>query len=187
MRRHGSWIGVMVLLMMGAASPAAQFGWLPGGGNKNPEFKPFEPPSQRYTVEYPTKDWNSPVAATTSVVFMQKKSEAVVSIESSTLAVALEPGDINETIAGYEIEHIKSQMPKADGFKPQLQGDAKRRVIVIEYNRPSIKGGAERVRQYSYIVGKDVYRISCSAAPQHFTKYEPIFTHVVSSFKVAGT
>ena len=78
-------------------------------------------------------------------------------------------------------------MPKAEGFKPQIQGDAKRRVIVIDYTRPAVKGGSELVRRYSFIAGKDVYRITCSAAPQHFTKYEPIFTHVVASFKVAGT
>ena len=69
---------VMTLVMLSAAAPAGQFGWLPGGGNKNPEFKSFQPPSQRYTVEHPTRDWNAPVAATTSVVFAQKKSEAIV-------------------------------------------------------------------------------------------------------------
>jgi hypothetical protein len=185
MRRHVS-LMVMTFVLLSAAAPRAQFGWLGIGGNKNPEFKPFQSPSQRFTVDYPNKDWNPQVAGTTSVVFTQKKAEAVVSIEYSSLAVALEPSDINETIANYEVEHIKSQLPKADGFKSELKIDGKHRVIVIDYNRPGVKG-TERSRQYSYIVGKDVYRITCSATPQQFSKYEPIFAQMVASFKVAGT
>ena len=179
---------VMTFVVMSAAVQAGgQLGKLFGGGKKDAQFKPFQPPSQRYTVDYPSKDWQVQPAGTASVVFTQKKNEATVAIEHGSLAVALDPGDINDTTAGYEMEYVKSQMPKADGFRKQVQGDLKRRVIVIDYNRPSVKGGMEQARQYSFIVGKDVYRIICSAVPAQFAKYEAVFTQMASSFKVAGT
>lgn len=189
MRRH-ILVMMMTFVVMGAAAAVHAGGQLPrmfGGGKKNPEFKPFQSPSQRFTVEYPSRDWQVQPAGTAAVVFTQKKAEATVSIEHGTLAGALDPADVNDTTAGYEVEYVKSQLPKAEGFRSEVQGDIKRRVIVIDYSRPAVKGGMEQARQYSFIVGKDVYRITCSATPAHFTKYEPVFTHMVSSFKVAGT
>jgi hypothetical protein len=174
-----------IIAASGVNPSAGQFGWLKGGSKE--AFKLFQAPSQRFTVEYPTRDWQPQPAGTTSVLFTQKKSEASVSIEYESLAVPLEAAQIDQTTAGYEVEHIKELLPKADGFKPQVRTENGRRVIVIDYTRPALKDGLERVRQYSLIFGKDIFRIVCSAGPSIFDKYEPVFDHFLTSFTVTGT
>lgn len=188
MRRPIATTAVLAVLTFLLVTPTRAYAqiWPFGKKGNKEQYKSFQSPSQRYSVEYPS-DWQPQPGGTGAVVFTQKKSEATVSIEYETLAVALEASDINDATAGYEIDHIKSQLPKADGFKKDIRTENGRRVIVIEYNRPAVTGGVERARQYSLIVGKDVYRINCSAAPALFDKYESVFSHALTSFKAAGT
>ena len=50
------------------------------------------------------------------------------------------------------------------------------------YTRPGIDT-RERVRQYSYPVGQDLYRITCMAVSTEFSKYESTCETVASSLK----
>jgi hypothetical protein len=57
-----------------------------------------------------------------------------------------------------------------------------RRLILIDYFRPGIET-REKVRQYSYPVGGDLYRITCMALQSEFSRHETVFGIVASSLK----
>jgi hypothetical protein len=46
-------------------------------------------------------------------------------------------------------------------------------------------GEAERVRQYSFPVGQDLYRVTCAAVSSQFAKADPLFTALAESFRPA--
>lgn len=172
----------IVVLAFGAL-PIGQLQWLKG--NKTLEFVPFQAPSQRFTVEYPKRDWDVSGGGNGDVTFAQKKSEALVTIQHDTLDVELTPSDITERTAEHLIDRIKGQLPKANEFRSVIRDDNGRRLVVIDYMRPAVRGGVERARQYSIIAGKDLYRIVCSSAPALFEKYDPVFKHIAETFKLA--
>src|SRR5436190_12153561 len=113
-RVAGMVVASAVIAAAASAAAPAQLGGL-FRKNKDPEFKSFQAPSQRFTVEYPSRDWDVRPGGTGTVVFNQKKGEAAVTIEYEALPRALALSDIDDTTARYEIERIKRQLPRADG------------------------------------------------------------------------
>jgi hypothetical protein len=139
-----------------------------------------------FTVQYPSKDWQVvPGGSASLVAFTQKKAEATVVIEYQALTLELAPTEIDEGFAQIEAEPIAQHQPTATDVASHIAEADGRKVIVIDYNRKGI-AGAEKVRQYSLPIGKQMYRIVCSAPAALFAKYEPTFVTVVKTFAVAG-
>lgn len=140
----------------------------------------------RFTFEYPTKDWEQIAGGTSSVMTLaQKKREAAVVIEYQPLRLELAPSEIDEEFAKLELEPVTQRQPGATNTGLRLVDMGANKVIVIEYTRKGLSG-QETVRQYSLALGKHLYRIVCSAPAASFGKNEPVFTAIVETFKLAG-
>jgi hypothetical protein len=149
-------------------------------------YQVFRGYADRFTFEYPTKDWEQIAGGTSSVLTLaQKKREAAVVIEYQPLRLELAPNEIDEEFAKLELEPVTARQPGATNTGLKLVEMGANRVIVIEYSRKGL-AGAETVRQYSLAMGKHLYRIVCSAPTASFGKHEPVFTAIVESFKLAA-
>lgn len=140
----------------------------------------------RFTFEYPTKDWEQIAGGTSSVMTLaQKKREAAVVIEYQPLRLELAPNEIDEEFAKLELEPVTQRQPGATNTGLKLVDLGANKVIIIEYTRKGLSG-QETVRQYSLALGKHLYRIVCSAPTASFGKNEAVFTAIVETFKLAG-
>jgi hypothetical protein len=168
------------------ADAATQLGRL-FRGNKAIEFQQFQSASHNLTVEYPKRDWQIVSGAGAVVVtFAQKKSEASVTIEYEAVE-QLEAKDITQLVADLEVDRIKGQIPGTDNFRKDIRDDENgRRLVIVDFTRPSVTTGVDRARQYSLVSAKKMYRITCSATTALFGKYDPVFQHMVASFKVGS-
>src|SRR4029079_3108266 len=117
------------------------------------------------------------------VTFAQKRSEANVVVEYEVLEQPLESKDIQQLVADLEADQILEHTPGSTNFKKAIRDDKDRRLVVIDFTRLAVPSGVEQARQYSMVVGKKMYRITCSSSPTLFAKYDPIFEHMVASFK----
>ena len=149
-------------------------------------YQPFRGYPDRFTFEYPIKDWEQIAGGTSSVLTLaQKKREAAVVIEYQPLRLELAPNEIDEEFAKLELEPINQRQPGATNTGLKLVEMGANRVIVIEYSRKGLMG-QEQVRQYSLALGKHLYRIVCSAPTASFGRHEAVFTAIVESFKLAS-
>lgn len=149
-------------------------------------FQIFQGLRTLFTVQYPSKDWQVvPGGSASLVAFTQKKAEATVVIEYQTLQLELAPTEIDDGFAQIEAEPIAQHQPTATDVQGRIADADGRKVVVIDYNRKGV-GGPEKVRQYSMPIGKQMYRIVCSAPAPLFAKYEPTFVTIVRTFAVAG-
>jgi hypothetical protein len=182
-------------ILMVALAPFAPFAMLasvtleaqakPAAGVRK-GYQLFRGYPDRFTFEYPTKDWEQVAGGTSSVMSLtQKKREAAVVIEYQPLRLELAPNEIDEEFAKLELEPINQRQPGATNTGLKLVEIGANKVIVIEYSRKGLMG-AETVRQYSFALGKHLYRIVCSAPTASFGKHEPVFTAIVESFKLAA-
>ena len=146
-------------------------------------FRVFQ---ERFTFEYPVKDWETTAGGTSSLVTLaQKKGEAAVVVEYQPLRLELAPSEIDQDFAKLEAEPVTSRQLGAADVTVQLIDVGSNRVIIVDYTRKGI-GGAERVRQYTLPLGKQMYRLVCSAPAALFAKHEPTFMAMMQSFKVAA-
>ena len=170
---------ILVLTMLVAPATA----WGQFGRNRPIEFQPFQAPSKRFAMQYPKKDWNVVVGAgSVLVLFAHVKAEASVAVDHTVMKQALSRDEITQLFADLEVDDLKQREPAAQGFKTALRTESDgRRIIVIEFTRPGIKG-VEQVRQYLLPNGADLYRLICSAAPVHFGKYDAVFERMAATF-----
>jgi hypothetical protein len=135
-------------------------------------------------LDVPAKDWSVlPSSGSTVLILASKKGDAVVLVERSSLAMALEPADITDLFAQIETDAIKERQPKATDFQSKVLDLASRRLVAVQYGRPGILG-SEKVRQYSVPVGKELYRVTCISSAAQFAAYDPVFAHIAASFTV---
>jgi hypothetical protein len=170
--------GAVVYLLLAAQAVAAQ-----------PDYDTFTDRQRRFAVEYPT-GWMWEVIAGSAepmLVVKQPKREAAVAVERIRLKQALPGDEIADGFVQVEVDILKENQPQATDVKPTVISIASgRRLLVINYTRP---GGnpSQRVRQYSYSVGKDLYRMTCMAPDaDSFRKYESVFDMMVQSLRPAG-
>lgn len=183
-----AWRAVRIAVVMGVCALAPSLAGAQGASGA-PALKGYQALStfqDRFTLQYPSKDWLLvPGGGASLVTLTQKKSEATVTIEYQPLQLELAPSEIDQNFAQIEAEPVAQHQPTADGVKSQVVDDGGRKVIVIDFTRRGVTG-AERVRQYSLPMGKQLYRIVCSAPAAQFAKYEPVFANIVKTFSVAG-
>jgi len=144
----------------------------------------FTDPQKRYSVEFP-KDWQWLMVSGSGeplVTFIHPRKEAAVVVERYRMRVTLGRDQITDTFEKIETDVLKENQPRASDVASKMVTQNGRRLILIDYLRPGIDT-RERVRQYSYPVGQDLYRITCMAISTEFSKYESTFETVASSLK----
>lgn len=149
----------------------------------------FGDPAGRFTVEFP-RDWRWQVIAGAGepiVTFIQPNNQAYVIIEHFHMNEPLAPDEITDFFAEVESDVLRDNQPRATEVDARVFMQANRRVIVLEYRRPGLAGGeTERVRQYSFPVGRDLYRVTCAAVSSQFVRNEPLFAALAASFLPAA-
>ena len=154
----------------------------------------FESANKQIRFEYPKRDWEivpranaAPVPGASSPVvsLVQKKREAAVVVEQTKLHQSLAPDDITDLLGQLEMESVRERQPQASDVKARLVEAGGRRFVILTYARQGVSG-PERVRQYSFAAGVDLFRLTCFAAASQFTRYEPVFAHVAASFTVTA-
>lgn len=151
---------------------------------QRPNYLLFTDPQKRYSVEFP-KDWQWMMvsgAGEPLVTFIHPRKEAAVVVERYRMRVSLGRDQITDTFEKIETDLLKENQPRASDVASKTVTQNGRRLILIDYVRPGIDT-RERVRQYSYPVGQDLYRITCMAVSTEFSKYESTFETVASSLK----
>ncbi|MFN8060505.1 MAG: hypothetical protein U0Q12_15225 [Vicinamibacterales bacterium] len=181
--RHGAWVAVLALIV-GAAGVAGQGdAWLV----KSPQLKTatFKDPNGRFSVDYPAKSWiRLPGAGSTLLTLSEEDVEATIVVEVVPMDVPLAPDEVTTLFAELEAVGVRKREKNADEFVQRVITAGARRVAVVEYTRRGTKG-IERVRQYSFPVGANLYRMACSTGVQRLKKYAPVFSHVAASFAPA--
>jgi hypothetical protein len=150
-------------------------------------FKLFTDPGGRFSVEFPN-DWEWTMVSGSGeplVAFVQPKKEAAVVVERFRMKQSLAKDEITDLFAEIENDVLKENQPKSTEVTARTVTQNAKRIVVIDYSRPGLVE-KERVRQYSFPVGQNLYRITCAAVAKEFRKYEPTFADVAESLKAAG-
>jgi hypothetical protein len=177
---------IMAALALAPPDATAQFGRL-FRGSKDTEFQPYQNASRKLVMDYPKKDWQmKPGSGPVVVTFTQKKSEATVVVEYEPLEHPYDPKDITQLVADLEVDRIKGQTPQAANFKTAIRDEPGRRLVVIDFTRPSAASGGDRLRQYAVAAGNEMYRITCTSSTEAFARYDPVFQHMIGSFKIGS-
>jgi hypothetical protein len=118
--------------------------------------------------------------------------EASCVVERFRLRQALTPDQVTDVFAQIEADLLKENQPAATEVAARPVTDGGKRLIVIDYSRPDRnpsgdKPVPERVRQYSYPVERNLFRVTCGASNGQFAKYEGIFTAIIKSLVPEGT
>lgn len=149
----------------------------------------FGDPADRFTVEFP-RDWGWQIVAGAVepiVTFIQPRKQAYVIIEHFHMNQPLAPEEITDFFAQVEADVLRDNQPRATDIDPKVFMQSNRRVIVLDYRRPGLAGGEiERVRQYSYPIGRDLYRLTCASISSQFAKHDPLFSALAESFRPAA-
>jgi hypothetical protein len=141
---------------------------------------------ERFTCEYPAKDWDIVAGGASSLVAVQqKKGEATIVVEYQPMQIELAPSEIDDNFAKLEVEPISARQSGVTQLTSKILDINGHRAIVIEYSRKGAMG-PEHVRQYSLPIGKNLYRVIGSAPTGNFERYAPTFDVAAQSFVVAG-
>ncbi len=148
------------------------------------QMRPLHDTDGRVRLDYPNKDWLvAPGGSDAIVTLTEKRAEAAVFLEVVRLTPPLAPDEITDLFAQIEVETIQERDARATNFTARVLDVSGRRVVVVEYSRQGLLG-LERVRQYSYPVGGELYRLICSAPIAKQPKYAPIFAHMAASLTI---
>jgi hypothetical protein len=171
----------VALVVLFLATPLAQKGG----------YLLFTDPSKRYSVEFP-REWTWTVVAGAGealATFVHPKREAAVVVERFRMKQVLRQGEITDVFAQIEADVLKENQPRVSDVTSKVVTQGEKRLVQIDYHRPGIgepgKVEDERVRQFSFPVGGNLYRITCAALNSQFGKYEGIFQWIAESLKSA--
>ena len=150
-------------------------------------FLLFTDPGRRFSIEFP-KDWRWTIVAGSGealVTFVHPKSEAAIVVERFRMKQALAQNEVTDLFGQIESDVLKENQPKVSDVAAKVLTQAGKRLALIDYTRPGL-GERERVRQYSFPVRQDLYRVTCMALASQFTKHEATFQSAAESLKSAG-
>jgi glucose/arabinose dehydrogenase len=185
-RTSGLAVALLLVTVVAGASPAQPAAppksdpWLVKTAKF--QFQPQKAADAAVQLDLPKKDWMAlPSSGSVLLVIASRKGDAVVLVERSSLQQPLQAEDITDLFAQIETDAIKERQPKAADFQSRVLDSGERRLVAVQYARPGVLG-AEKVRQYSIPVGKQLYRVTCISSAAQFAAYDPVFAHVAASF-----
>lgn len=170
--RVGAAAALCALCLMWASAAAAQ------------DIVRFKDPADRFLLEFP-RSWNWQIVAGAVepiVTLIGPGGTAYVIIEHIHLNVPLAAEQVTDAFAEVEADVLKDNQPRATDLDAKMMTQSGRRFVMLRYRRPGLIGDSERVIQYSYPLGRDLFRITCAAVSAQFAKNEPIFAAVAESF-----
>lgn len=176
-----------VAMVVGAAAqapPAALRGTWYGRDAKG-SYTAYRDAGGRFSLEYPRRDWllltgNGAVL----LVATHNRGEAWVILERVRMATSLAPDEVTDLFADLETENVKQHQPRANGFLKRVFDTDNRRFIALQYSRPGADPREQEiVRQYSFPVGQDLYRLVCAVQGRRFDRYEAMCAHVAATFR----
>jgi hypothetical protein len=150
-------------------------------------FLLYTDPERRYSIEFP-RDWRWEIVAGSRepmAVFVHPRSEAALIVERLRMRQRLAPGEVTEVFAEIEADSLKESQPRVSNVSSRIETWGSQRVIIIDYRRPGIDA-FEQVRQYSFPVDQDLYRITCAALASRFQTYQGTCTTVARTLKPSG-
>ena len=178
-QRVGAW-SIALVCLSGATALAQKGGYLL-----------FTDPSRRYSVEFP-RDWTWTIVAGAGealATFVHPKREAAIVVERFRMRQTLEQNEITEIFGEGETALLKENQPRITDVNARIVEQGGKKFVQIDYRRPGIgepgKVEDERVRQYSFPVKGNLYRITCAALDRQFGRYEPVFQWAAESLKSA--
>lgn len=172
------WLAATVILANAVMYAQAQ----PSYGRGKLDALPYRDRLNRFTFEFPKKDWLTvPGGGSSLVTVTQKNTEATVVIEYQRMTLPLELEDITDLFGQLEQDVVKGRDPSAADVAVKMIADQGRRLAIVDYRRTGVKG-PEVVRQFSIPVGQDLYRIICSTSAAGMQKYSGTFAHIAASF-----
>jgi len=131
-------------------------------------FTTYRDTAGRFSIDYP-KDWEVTAGAGEVVVtFSQRRREAFVAVERHALNVPIQHL-IDSLYRDLEVEDLKRRQPDARSVVGRVS-EFKDGVVLIDFERTG-KAGPESLRQYSFIRGAAVIRMTCFAPTALFGKY----------------
>jgi hypothetical protein len=154
---------------------------------QRPNYLLFTDPQRRFSVEFP-KEWNWMIVSGSGeplVTFIHPRKQAAVVVERYRMRQPLARDEVTEIFAQIETDVLRENQPRATDLASKIVTENGRRLILIDYFRPGLDV-RERVRQYSYPVGQDLYRITCMAISGEFPRHEAEFAVVASSLKTSA-
>jgi hypothetical protein len=84
---------------------------------------------------------------------------------------------------------LKENQPRASEVDARIVTQGPKRLVQIDYKRPGIgepgKTEDQRVRQFSFPIGGNLYRITCFANASQFNRYESTCQWAAESLKSA--
>jgi len=154
-------------------------------------FLLFTDPSRRYSVEFPQGwDWTVVAGAGEALsTFVHPKKEAAIVVERFRMKQVLEQEDITDIFGEAEAATLKDNQPRVMDVVAKVIVQGGKKFVQIDYRRPGVgepgKVEDERVRQYSFPIKGNLYRITCASLAKQFSKYEAIFQWAAESLKSA--
>jgi hypothetical protein len=176
MSKHSRFVALCLVACFGLLGHAQKAG-----------FKLFTDPDGRFSIEFPS-DWDWSMVSGSGeplVIFVPRNKEAALVVERFRLKQSLAKDEITDLFAQIENDVLKENQPKISEVSAKTVMQNGKRIVVIDYSRPGLVE-KERVRQYSFPIGQNLYRITCATVPNQFRKYEPTFGDVAESLKSAG-
>jgi hypothetical protein len=185
--RWGVVVAAAAAMVVGAAAqqpPAALRGTWYGRDAKG-SYTPYRDAAGRFNLEYPRRDWLLLTGdGAVLLVAAHNRGEAWVILERVRMNTALAPDEVTDLFADLETENVKQHQPRADGFQKRVFDTDNRRFIALQYTRPGVDPKEQEiVRQYSFPVGQDLYRLVCAVQGRRFDRYEAMCAHVAATFR----
>lgn len=180
-------IVAVLIVSMAQAAVSAQFGIF--RRSKDGEGLIFRAPDGRFSLEYPARDWQVlPGAGSVVATIAVKSGEASAVIDVARMNQPLADAEINDLFAQLEAEDIAARHAglSVTAETPTMAMVGTRRVVIIKYVRPGLRG-QEQVVQYTIPIGQDIYRLICTATSAAFPKYEPVFLRMIETFQAPAT
>ena len=169
---------VAVLMVLGGLTAAAQ---------SKPGFLLFTDPGKRFSVEFP-EDWKWMIISGSGepiATFIHPRSEAAVVVERFRMKQRLAPEDITDLFAELEGDYVKENQSGAANVAGRVAVRDGMPSVILDYTRAGLHE-QERVRQFSFPIGENLYRVTCMALSSRFARYEADFTAIVSTLRSAG-
>ena len=180
---RGSLVWVTVILVLGAAatqSLRASRMLVESAVQLPKDFKEFRDPDKKFSMAYP-KDWRIvPGLGSILVSFAQNQMEAVVAVERFILPESQDTS--SKDFLNAEMDILKQKQRDAQNISSQGV-DGAQKGIAINYTRAIGLNGPERLRQYSFMVGTLLFRMTCYAPSARFDKYATQCATVAGSVK----
>lgn len=173
---------MLVFMAVSAVATPASAQWPFGRGNKDIKYRAYKDTANLFEIEYPEKDWKMiplPVGGSLVVQFTHKDGPTF-SVEHVKMPAALTAGE-RAAMQEAELERVRGQERATKDFKTDALETKSGRGVVIRYQQ--MGRGIERVVQCTLDVGVDLFRLNGVMPERLLAQFEPIFAHMIESFK----